>query len=253
VQQAEWSGASWLLPQLRVQAAAQIFITGGRSTNEWEYATAMWILGGGRQLSTVLDYAEAHFDASSASTLFTEHLRDGRRLDDPPRYVDVLRTLWDLLSAPQAEALLDRIDLDVTPAPTRDDARDLWCVFGALVPAAWSEHFLRLSQEEQAALLPHVPTGVLARLPRAAGNAMADLWLRLAQQPESEADIPWDVGAAFALREHRLPARRRLLTQLAAAPPIDVLRLATQLSELQIHRSARQRVGQRVVLGSRGR
>lgn len=165
VLQAEWAGALWLLPRLRLQQASTTLLIGGRSTEEWERAAANWVLGGGTHLREVLRTVEPHFEASSARRLIDQHMAGGLRLRRPERYIDLLLSMWDLLDAELAQSLLEGLRPSAGAPGHRDDVNALWTVLGALVPEVWTEQLARLAPEEQSALLPHLTLGLLQRVP----------------------------------------------------------------------------------------
>lgn len=228
--QAEWAGALWLLPELRLQNAAQILVQGGRNPSEWVECAADWVLGGGRQLSKILDHVEAHFDDRSATLLLADRLRDGSRLDNPERIASVLAELWDLLSPDEARTCLERLDPPVEDVPLADDLRRVWGVLGAIIPAEWSRRFLNLDRSQQLTLLGYLPTGVIPGLPVEVHSALVSLFL---EAVDSEAALmahsrPWKLGAA--LTERGDPDEvGLLLDRLREAPESDRLAIAASL------------------------
>ena len=76
--QAQWSGASWLLPQIRLELGAQLLATSG-SAQESAYGVACWVLGGGKEVWSVANQAEARFDQPTADNLLRQELGWGAR------------------------------------------------------------------------------------------------------------------------------------------------------------------------------
>lgn len=229
--QAEWAGALWLLPALRLQNAAQILVQGGRAHSEWVECAADWVLGGGQQLNKVLDHLEAHFEVGSVTLLLTDRLRHGARLDDPKRIASVLAELWDLLSPEEADAYLDLLDPPAENVLFANDVRNVWGLIGAIIPDGWSRRFLDLDRSQQLALLPHLSMDTVPRLPREARTTLVNLFLQAVSPDAATAPYgaPWALGAALLGAIRNRDEVGRLVDRLAAAPEGDRLAMAAYL------------------------
>lgn len=237
VLQAEWAGALWLLPQLRLQQASTLILAGGRNTGEWEHAASNWVLGGGTHLRDVMQALEPHFERQSARRLVVEHLAGGRRVRSPDRYVDLLLSIWDLVEAEVATKVLQEFRPSVGEQGHRDSVNALWTVLGAIVPEVWSDELARLAPEEQSALLPHVTVGLLQRIP---DLALAILTTRCIEDTRRNVDA----GARPEPEPYRAASKlvralgsdsvvgRSLLPLLREAPEEFRPELATDVPEL---------------------
>lgn len=233
VMQAEWAGASWMLDDLRLQAASHLFILGGKSSEEWVNAAAQWSIGGGSQLSRVLDYAERRFNQNSFNDFFSKILRKGDRLKSKDRLVEILLEFWDLLSEQDAIDILDRFK-PVGSAWSAEKIRALWGVLAALVPGPWAERFSELESRDQIALLQHMPVGVIKKLTVETRATLAQRWF---DQFESESkdlkDVPWATAAVLAFNEHRPEFRRQLVEMMKSAPALDRILMVGLIPELK--------------------
>jgi hypothetical protein len=164
--QARWAGAIWLRTGLQIQLAAHLFNGGAESPSQYASAVALWVLGGGPQISQVLDLAEPHFDRDSADFIVSNLMRSGEiaaRFDS--RLADLALATWDLISEPTAIALLDRfppasLDNQIQRAQTV-----LWSVLSLRVPQEWESRFERLDDDEVLAIVSLMTPAVAERVP----------------------------------------------------------------------------------------
>jgi hypothetical protein len=237
VLQAEWAGALWRLPHLRLQQAAMTINAGGRYTEEWERAAANWVLGGGSRLRDVVRSVEPHFEPASTRRLIEHHLVRGRRLRSRDRYLEVLLALWDLLDNELAAEVLPEVQSWASANINRDEAHALWAVLGALVPAVWAVHLEQLAPEQQGALLPHLTVGLVHRLPEPAIRILSERCITAMRESleaaEPSGPEPFKAAAAL-LRAPGLDERTRLplMEFLSRTPRPYQSEIVTEAQEL---------------------
>ncbi len=163
--QATWAGALWMLSPLRLQLGAQL-LTAGSSPAEACLGVAMWVLGGGDALSSIIGMAEAQFDNQSGDELFNRHLARGLRLSSRRRFVEVALAVWDLISDETAAWLLTAL----TPSSSQDSdeelVRSVWAVLVTRVPDLWAMRFNTLDPVVQSALLDSLTSDASEFLPQ---------------------------------------------------------------------------------------
>ena len=244
--QAEWAGAWWMLSRLRVQHASTALIQGARDTGEWERAAANWILGSGSRIQQVLDSIEPKFGPKSASVLIHDHLLDGRRLDRNDRYYETLMAVWDLLEEDVAAEVLRDSAPPAGDPYDRQRLQSLWAVLGAILPELWAERLGQLEPAQQAAVLPSLAPGLLARLPTSAVMILANRCIQVLDsvrdQGDSNDDSPalasegteFYEAAAVLLESEVVSAddRNELVRAISTAPEHQQLELVLRLPQL---------------------
>lgn len=237
--QAEWAGALWLLPALRLQQAATTMLARGRDVDEWERALANWVLGGGKRLRDVVRLTEPHLTVGSVRRIVDERLVRGRALSRPDRYIDFLLSAWDLMDDEVATSVLDEFHPVSTGRVGVSDVNALWAIVGALVPERWADRFIGLAREQQAALLENLSLGLVERLPE---SAVAVLGERCAERLEAVGSLPADRGSddgPYMAASHLVRASgadsdvaTRLMPRLRNAPRIIQADLCVQIPDL---------------------
>jgi hypothetical protein len=219
--QARWAGALWLRSRLQIQLAAHLLNGGAESPSEYASAVALWVLGGGPQIASVLDLAEPHFDHESADFIVNNLMRSGEvtaRFDQ--RLADVALAAWDLISEPTAVALLDHFPPALIDNQIRRAQTVLWSVLSLRVPEEWERRLERLSDEEALAIVSLMTPPVAERVPLAAAARLHALGI---SEP-----IPADALPTLAVLADRLGQRAEDGFDDEPPPASVVVRLAWQ-------------------------
>jgi hypothetical protein len=188
--QARWAGANWMVRDLQTQLSAHLLSRPAENPRSRSSAVAMWALHGGKQLTGVIERAEADFDETSGDHLVEVLTRQGqvrRRYD--PRLLEVGLAAWDLISDDAALTLLDRFPPEPEGHRLNRDVASLWSILSLRVPSEWETRFLALSDELAVQLISTTTPSVADRLPRRAAERMMRLIESSAGQIESQARL----------------------------------------------------------------
>lgn len=145
--QAEWAGASWLIPSIRKQVASTILLAGGRSPYEHALAAAYWCLSSNDRIGEVLDHLEKHFDDSSFQSFWHDHLRRGERVRDKNTLMQVLAAYWDLMEPRDGARVLAELTRQARHASPSDHVVGVIAALGLVTEAQWASMVSRLSDE----------------------------------------------------------------------------------------------------------
>jgi DNA-binding CsgD family transcriptional regulator len=221
--QATWAGALWMLPSIRLQLGAQL-LTAASSPAEASLGVAMWVLGGGSSLSSIMHLAERLFDNESGDALLNQHLVRGRRIISRQRFLEVAAAAWDLISDETAAGLLTELEPTSSQEPDEDRVRSLWAVLATRVPEVWATQFKTLDRAAQSALLDSLTPEAAAFLPR----NLLGLLLRLAKSRLLAGGASENLYVLYASLLRRAPAKQKdddALVAIRQGPPEVIARL----------------------------
>jgi hypothetical protein len=162
--QAVWSGAIWMLPEIRLHLGAQLLLTGKRP-QEFGYGLSSWYLGGGSQLFSIASWAESGFDSVTADTVLKEEIRWGKRAGANNRFSELAYSLWDLVSTDTAVELLHRVHPSNDRIPGQDEAAGLWAALSLRIPDTWLVRFGALDSESRTAVVLSMTESMAQVLP----------------------------------------------------------------------------------------
>jgi hypothetical protein len=221
--QATWAGALWLLSSLRLQLGAQLLTTAS-SPEDTTLGVAMWVLGGGSSLPSVIRVAESRFDNDSADTLLNRHLARGRRLSSRQRFLEATAAVWDLISDETAAWLLTELKPSPSQDPAEERLRSVWAILATRVPDVWAAQFSSLDPAVQGALLDALAPAAAAFLP----VELVEPLLRLAGSRLLNGNASENVYLLYASllrRSSNKAADNEVLVALRRARPEVVARL----------------------------
>jgi len=197
--QATWSGAIWLIPTIRLEAAAHLLMGGATTPQLHEEAVVLWVQSGGQNIDDVINLAERSFAQGSGDRIVT---RTAKVLADTPsshRYEETALALWDLLSEDVAARLLSQLRPTTGDIPFIETSRALWAVLALVSPSAWNDIYASLPLEEREAILEGMTPELVERL-----NATSAIEVARALKESSWSETPSERRLAVAAQLHAM-------------------------------------------------
>jgi hypothetical protein len=155
--QAAWAGAIWLFAETRSTIGAQMLTRVHQlNPSQCSYALSMWVLGGGDDISDVVNLVEPRMSANGADELLQGHLLEGRRIGAERSYLQAALALWDVVSDELAAHMIAGLPVAPGEHPEADRSRDLFNLLGLRAPEAWIESLSQKPGDVQAGLLTQI-------------------------------------------------------------------------------------------------